>query len=519
MSACWSLFAGVIFFCSLLNASLIGLAERRREVATLRVLGYSAWQVGGYFLRESLLVNSFGTLLGLPLGYSLAMLISIVYNTEMFRFPLVSPPAVWVRDDGAGPRVRPAGPCRRAAKHPSTGLAGSFEDEGVTGTSPEVNAMRSVWMAFILLVVAVLSGIAVSSFSSAVLVEAARVTRGSTGEYIDEEAKTRLAQTYLITMPFNGRIEAIELSEGSAVRKGQVVARIVPLDTELTVAAAKAAVDRLQASIKENDDVTVETTTLEQALNFVDSMNRTVEAAAARVKSGEAKLEYAEKILARAQRMFTAKSMAENELDQARVSQVESEVQHEQDMLVLRAVESLRAATALMPTAVRQYIQRKTLSRDVLEKQLAEAQVNLQQSERDRQRGNMTSPVDGVVLERVDSNERQFTRRHRAAASRSLGRPRNRGRRPQPGGGADQVGHAGGSFGARDRRKAGHGPGHAYLPGRLYQNQFTRRRTATGQGHHAFRRRGVGAFAQRSVGWAWTIGCGCEFSRPKAAEP
>jgi HlyD family secretion protein len=138
-------------------------------------------------------------------------------------------------------------------------------------------------------------------------------------------------------------------------------------------------------------------------------MNRTVEAAAARVKSGEAKLEYAEKFLARAQRMFTAKSMAENELDQARVAQVESEVQHEQDVLVLRAVESLRAATALMPTAVRQYIQRKTLSRDVLEKQLAEAQVNLQQSERDRQRGNMTSPVDGVVLERVDSNERQFT--------------------------------------------------------------------------------------------------------------
>ncbi len=90
------LFAGVIFFCSLLNASLIGLAERRREVATLRVLGYNAWQVGGLFLRESLLVNFLGTLLGLPLGYLLALLISVVYNTEMFRFPLVSPPEVWL---------------------------------------------------------------------------------------------------------------------------------------------------------------------------------------------------------------------------------------------------------------------------------------------------------------------------------------------------------------------------------------------------------------------------------------
>lgn len=34
-------FAGVIFFGSILNAALIGLAERRREVATLLVLGYS----------------------------------------------------------------------------------------------------------------------------------------------------------------------------------------------------------------------------------------------------------------------------------------------------------------------------------------------------------------------------------------------------------------------------------------------------------------------------------------------
>ena len=41
------MFAGVIFFSSLLNSSLIGLAERRREVATLRVLGYTPWQVGG----------------------------------------------------------------------------------------------------------------------------------------------------------------------------------------------------------------------------------------------------------------------------------------------------------------------------------------------------------------------------------------------------------------------------------------------------------------------------------------
>jgi putative ABC transport system permease protein len=90
------IFAGIIFFSSLLNSSLISLAERQREVATLRVLGYTQWQVGALFLRESLVVNSLGTLVGLPLGYSLAWVLSRMYDTETFRFPLVSPPSVWL---------------------------------------------------------------------------------------------------------------------------------------------------------------------------------------------------------------------------------------------------------------------------------------------------------------------------------------------------------------------------------------------------------------------------------------
>ncbi len=91
-----TLFAGVIFFGSILTASMIGLAERRREVATFQVLGYTEWQIGGLFLRESLLVNFAGTLAGLPLGYLLTVLISHYYNTELFRFPVVSSPAVWI---------------------------------------------------------------------------------------------------------------------------------------------------------------------------------------------------------------------------------------------------------------------------------------------------------------------------------------------------------------------------------------------------------------------------------------
>lgn len=70
---------------------MISLAERAREVATLRVLGYTEWQVGNLFLRESALVNAVGTLAGMPLGYLLNWGITIAYDTEMFRIPVVDP--------------------------------------------------------------------------------------------------------------------------------------------------------------------------------------------------------------------------------------------------------------------------------------------------------------------------------------------------------------------------------------------------------------------------------------------
>ncbi|MGE3405644.1 MAG: ABC transporter permease [Pirellulales bacterium] len=89
------MFAGVIFFGSILNSSLISLAEREREVATFRVLGYTEWQIGGLFLRESLVINTLGTLLGLPLGYKLTELMAWSYETELFRIPVISRPYIW----------------------------------------------------------------------------------------------------------------------------------------------------------------------------------------------------------------------------------------------------------------------------------------------------------------------------------------------------------------------------------------------------------------------------------------
>jgi HlyD family secretion protein len=210
-------------------------------------------------------------------------------------------------------------------------------------------------------------------------------------------------------MPFDGRIAAIDLIEGAPVYQGQVVAQVVRSDLDLSVDLAMADVDRLKASIRENDDASVEQTGLKQSLSFVQSMDRTVEAAQAQVDSGHAKLEYANNNLERARKMFQTKTATQDQYEQTQLQQVQSAVEYQQDLLLLRAIQALQAATGLLPTGVQQYIDRKLLTHNVLNMQLEQANVRLKEAQRDRERGELRAPVEGVVLERAFSDERQVT--------------------------------------------------------------------------------------------------------------
>ena len=87
------LFAGLIAFGSILNTALVSLSERQREVGTLRVLGYTPFEVVKIFSGESQLLNSLGILLGLAGGVGLAHIISLAYSTELYRFPAIVYPS------------------------------------------------------------------------------------------------------------------------------------------------------------------------------------------------------------------------------------------------------------------------------------------------------------------------------------------------------------------------------------------------------------------------------------------
>ncbi|MEW4455088.1 ABC transporter permease [Bremerella sp. JC817] len=90
------LFAGTIFFGNVLNASLVNLSERQREVATMGAMGYTRWEIGLLFLRESLVLNLIGALFGLPLGYVLIGLMTQMIDQDLVRFPIVMAHWIWI---------------------------------------------------------------------------------------------------------------------------------------------------------------------------------------------------------------------------------------------------------------------------------------------------------------------------------------------------------------------------------------------------------------------------------------
>ena len=265
------------------------------------------------------------------------------------------------------------------------------------------------WIILGAVLIAVIVVVVVSTRSSGTPVEVAEVRRGTIEAFVDERGKTRLPRTYLITMPYAGRIEAISLREGDAVKKNDLlepVARVVRQDVELNVEEAQAVVDRLKASIAENLDTKLEKLAGQQAEDFNNSMVETVKAAAARMISGQKKYEVALSRLGRIEKLDKKGTTTTEELEQAELAEVQSRIDFRQDELVKNAMVSMAAATSLLPTMVDQYIKNKNLRDAVLQNQKAEADARLKRAELERQRGTITSHVDGVVLKRLITNER-----------------------------------------------------------------------------------------------------------------
>jgi putative ABC transport system permease protein len=85
-------FACIIAFGVVFNTAKISLAERSREFATLRVIGFTRWEVAQVLLWELAALTLLAIPLGLAIGYGFCGLMVKGFESEMFRIPLVISP-------------------------------------------------------------------------------------------------------------------------------------------------------------------------------------------------------------------------------------------------------------------------------------------------------------------------------------------------------------------------------------------------------------------------------------------
>jgi putative ABC transport system permease protein len=82
-------FAAIIAIGVVYNAARISLSERSRELASLRVLGFTIAEISLILLGELALLTFLGLPLGILVGWGLAELVLVLFHNEVYRFPMV----------------------------------------------------------------------------------------------------------------------------------------------------------------------------------------------------------------------------------------------------------------------------------------------------------------------------------------------------------------------------------------------------------------------------------------------
>ena len=84
-----ALFAALIAFGVIYNSALISFTERARDLATMRVMGFSRGEISAVMLIELLLITIAAIPVGIPIGYAFSYALTLAMDTDSHRFPLV----------------------------------------------------------------------------------------------------------------------------------------------------------------------------------------------------------------------------------------------------------------------------------------------------------------------------------------------------------------------------------------------------------------------------------------------
>ena len=86
-------FAAIIAVGVVYNAARISLSERERELASLRVLGFTRGEISSILLGELAILTLLSLPCGTLIGYGLGLFIMTIFQNEVYRIPFIVTPA------------------------------------------------------------------------------------------------------------------------------------------------------------------------------------------------------------------------------------------------------------------------------------------------------------------------------------------------------------------------------------------------------------------------------------------
>lgn len=235
-----------------------------------------------------------------------------------------------------------------------------------------------------------------------------------------EPARTRLENTYLVTMPVTGRLGRVQLTVGDPVKKGANLAQIDLTPLKKSVEELKARLAELKAGARDEDVEAAKAAVQAAKSRFAElkagARAQEISVGRAALEQAQANVDYRKRELTRMEKLRRDKSMSEAQYEEARlayrVSMARLKEARANYQLLQAGTRSERLETA--QAEVKQVEQKlRLLKSGTRAEVLKQAAVRLAKAQYELDLASLKSPIDGVVLERYEQGDRFLNSGHR----------------------------------------------------------------------------------------------------------
>lgn len=256
--------------------------------------------------------------------------------------------------------------------------------------------MRRLWPIVLLLVVA--GGLAWAFRARPHPVDVGRVVRGDARWTLEEEARTRVVESYVISAPVEGRLERIDLKEGDRVEAGHIVAEIDPLPLQSRMEEMRAQIRALERRAEGVATKKPKAEELDRARLLEESARAAFDAANKEDAELAAVYEHARTEADRLRGLRRREVVSESVLESSQVLEEQARQRMLAHQARARVLELQISVVALERAVLEARLQDYDWEESVYREQAEGIEATLRATAADLERTKIPSPVAGTVL-------------------------------------------------------------------------------------------------------------------------